>query len=55
MVHQNLIASVRVDLKNTEGIALGIHEVPLPAGFGHREFWKSEEQRFRQAARLFLQ
>ncbi len=35
-----LLASVRVDLKNTECIALGINKVSLPARAGHGKFWK---------------
>ena len=37
------LTGVLVDFKNTESISLGINEVPLPAGAGHREFRKGDD------------
>ena len=36
-IQEHLLAGLLVDFKNAEGVALGVDEITLPAGFGNCE------------------
>jgi len=38
-----LLPCVWIHLENSEGVAFGIHEISLPAGFGYCEFRESDD------------